>query len=45
MRIDVGQKPVEEPTTRQRNTVFEESIRHPDVRETGSEWLCLQAVE
>ncbi|MDR0612498.1 MAG: hypothetical protein LBG45_03255 [Dysgonamonadaceae bacterium] len=25
--------------------VFEESIRHPDVRETGSEWLCYQALE
>jgi len=23
--------------------VFEESIRHPDVREIGSEWLCCQA--
>ena len=25
--------------------VFEESIRHPDVREIGSEWLCLQALD
>ena len=44
-RIDVGQKPKKEPTVRQRNMVFEESIRHPDVREIGSEWLCYQALE
>jgi len=44
-RIDVGQKPKKEPTARQRNMVFEESIRHPDVREVGSEWLCFQALE
>jgi hypothetical protein len=44
-RIDIGQKPVKAPTSRQRNMVFEESIRHPDVREIGSEWLCLQALE
>jgi hypothetical protein len=25
--------------------VFEESIRHPDVREIGGEWLCYQALE
>jgi hypothetical protein len=25
--------------------VYEESIRHPDVREIGSEWLCYQALE
>jgi len=25
--------------------VFEESIRHPDVREIGGEWLCRQALE
>ena len=25
--------------------VIEESIRHPDVREIGSEWLCYQALE
>ena len=25
--------------------VFEESIRHPDVREIGGEWLCSQALE
>ena len=41
-RIDIGQK---EPTARQRNMVFEESIRHPDVRGIGSEWLCYQALE
>ena len=44
-RIDVGQKPTKEPTARQRNMVFEESIRHPDVREIGGEWLCCQALE
>jgi hypothetical protein len=44
-RIDIGQKPKKEPTTRQREMVFEESIRHPDVREIGSEWLCYQALE
>ena len=44
-RIDIGQKPKETPTVRQRNMVFEESIRHPDVREIGSEWLCYQALE
>jgi hypothetical protein len=44
-RIDVGQKPKKEPTFRQRNMVLEESIRHPDVREIGAEWLCLQALE
>ena len=43
-RIDIGQKPAKEPTIRQRNMVFEESIRHPDVREIGSEWLCYQAL-
>jgi len=44
-RIDIGQKPPKAPTVRQRNMVFEESIRHPDVREIGSEWLCYQALE
>ena len=43
-RIDVGQKPEKSPTARQRDMVFEESIRHPDVREIGSEWLCYQAL-
>jgi hypothetical protein len=41
-RIDIGQKT---PTARERNMVFEESIRHKDVREVGSEWLCHQALE
>jgi hypothetical protein len=36
-RIDIGQKPKKEPTIRQRNMVFEESIRHPDVREIGAD--------
>jgi hypothetical protein len=44
-RIDVGQKPKKTPSSRERNLVFEESIRHPDVREIGSEWLCRQALE
>jgi len=44
-RIDIGQKPKKSPTVRQRNMVFEASIRHPDVREIGSEWLCYQALE
>jgi hypothetical protein len=44
-RIDVGRKPPKVPTERQRNMVFEESICHPDVRETGSEWLYRQALE
>jgi hypothetical protein len=44
-RIDTGQKPEKEPAFRQRNPVFEESIRHPDVREIGAEWLCFQALE
>ena len=44
-RIDIGQKSKKEPTARQRNMVFEESIRHPDVRTIGSEWLCHQALE
>jgi hypothetical protein len=44
-RIDIGQKQKKEPTARQRNMVFEESIRHPDVREIGGEWLCYQALE
>ena len=44
-RIDIGQKAKKAPTVRQRNMVFEESIRHPDVREIGSEWLCYQALE
>jgi hypothetical protein len=43
-RIDVGQKPKKAPTVRQRNMVYEESLRHPDVREIGSEWLCHQAL-
>jgi hypothetical protein len=42
--IDVGQKAAKKPTERQRNMVFEESIRHPDVREIGGEWLCQQAL-
>ena len=44
-RIDIGQKQPKAPTVRQRNMVFEESIRHPDVREIGAEWLCHQALE
>ena len=44
-RIDIGQKEKKPSTVRQRNMVFEESIRHPDVREIGSEWLCHQALE
>jgi hypothetical protein len=44
-RIDIGQKPKKEPAIRQRNMVFAESIRHPDVREIGAEWLCFQALE
>ena len=44
-RIDIGQKEKKPPSVRQRNMVFEESIRHPDVREIGSEWLCRQALE
>lgn len=44
-RIDIGQEPPKKPTERRRNMVFEESIRHPDVRETGCEWLCYQALE
>ena len=44
-RIDIGQNPPKSPTVRQRNMVFEESIRHPDVREIGGEWLCYQALE
>ena len=44
-RIDIGQKQKKPPTERARNLVFEESIRHPDVREIGSEWLCYQALE
>jgi len=44
-RIDVGERQKKEPTVRQRNMVFEESIRHPDVREIGGEWLCYQALE
>ena len=44
-RIDIGQKPKKAPTVRARNLVFEESIRHPDVREIGGEWLCYQALE
>ena len=43
-RIDIGQKQKKTPTVRQRNMVFEESIRHPDVREIGAEWLCYQAL-
>jgi hypothetical protein len=43
-RIDIGQKQKKAPTERQRNMVFEESIRHPDVREIGGEWLCYQAL-
>jgi len=44
-RIDIGQKPKKAPTFRERDLVFEESIRHPDVREIGGEWLCYQALE
>jgi len=44
-RIDIGQKQKKAPSVRRRNMVFEESIRHPDVREIGGEWLCLQALE
>jgi hypothetical protein len=41
-RIDIGQKQV---TYKQRNMVLEDSIRHKDVREVGSEWLCYQVLE
>jgi hypothetical protein len=41
-RIDIGQK---KPTAHQRNMVSADSIRHKDVREIGSEWLCFQALE
>jgi hypothetical protein len=45
-RIDIGQKQQKIlPNYHQRNLVFEDSIRHPDVREIGSEWLCYQALE
>jgi hypothetical protein len=44
-RIDVGQRQKKAPTARQRDMVFEDSIRHPDVREVGGEWLCYQALE
>jgi len=44
-RIDIGQKQKKAPTVRERNMVFEESIRHPDVREIGGEWLYYQALE
>lgn len=44
-RIDIGQKQPKAPTVRQRHMVFEESIRHPEVREIGAEWLCRQALE
>jgi len=44
-RIDIGQKPKRAPGVRERNLVYEESIRHPDVREIGGEWLCYQALE
>jgi hypothetical protein len=44
-RIDIGQKQKKAPGVRGRNMVFEESIRHPDVREIGGEWLCYQALE
>jgi hypothetical protein len=44
-RIDIGQKSKKAPTARERDMVFEESIRHPDVREIGGEWLCYQALE
>jgi hypothetical protein len=44
-RIDIGGKQQKEPTVGQRNMVFEESIRHPDVREIGGEWLCRQALD
>ena len=41
-RIDIGDK---KPTVHQRNLVCADSIRHKDVREVGSEWLCFQALE
>jgi hypothetical protein len=44
-RIDIGQNLKKTPTNRWRNMVFEESIRHPDVRQVGGEWLCFQALE
>jgi hypothetical protein len=43
-RIDIGQKVEKSPTVRQRNMVCEESIRHPDVREMGGEWMSYQAL-
>jgi len=44
-RIDIGQREKKAPSVRERNMVFEESIRHPDVREIGGEWVCFQALE
>ena len=44
-RIDICQQKKAEPTVRQRHMVDSDSIRHYDVRETGSEWLCYQALD
>jgi hypothetical protein len=44
-RIDIGERQKKAPNERARNMVYEESIRHPDVREIGGEWLCSQALE
>jgi len=44
-RIDVCQQKTSEPTAKQRRMVDSDSIRHHDVREIGSEWLCYQALE
>ena len=44
-RIDVCPQKMAEPTARQRRMVDSDSIRHHDVREIGSEWLCYQALE
>ncbi|MDR2147950.1 MAG: hypothetical protein LBE91_15970 [Tannerella sp.] len=43
--IDAGKQKTTQSTVRQRRMVDSDSIRNHDVRETGSEWLCLQAPE
>jgi hypothetical protein len=44
-RIDVGQKEKKRSSTKDKELVYVDTLRHKDIREIGSEWLCYQALE
>ena len=44
-RIDTGQQAAKPVRAKDRELVYADSLRHRDVREIGSEWLCCQALK